>query len=126
MLDQFPVVAVLGARQVGKTTVAASLALEAARRGRRADVITIVPARRLADALGVAELDKPLDVNNEVVGPASLIGSPAWVEGCRLAGSVRLEGENILTGLDTAAAISLPRGMCVDVLQGHRMSACCR
>ena len=44
----------VGAGGVGKTTVAASLALEAARRGRRAVVITIVPARRLADALGVA------------------------------------------------------------------------
>jgi len=37
---------------VGKTTVAAALALSAARLGRRAVVITIDPARRLADALG--------------------------------------------------------------------------
>jgi anion-transporting ArsA/GET3 family ATPase len=46
----------VGCGGVGKTTVAAALALEAARRGRRALVLTIDPARRLADALGVEEL----------------------------------------------------------------------
>lgn len=39
---------------VGKTTTAAVLALEAARRGRRSVVVTIDPAKRLADALGLA------------------------------------------------------------------------
>jgi len=41
---------------VGKTTVAAALAVEAARRGRRTVVVTIDPARRLADALGLDSL----------------------------------------------------------------------
>ncbi|MGH9101705.1 MAG: ArsA family ATPase [Acidimicrobiales bacterium] len=45
-----------GSGGVGKTTVAACLALEAARRGRRACVVTIDPARRLADALGLDSL----------------------------------------------------------------------
>ncbi|MGH9076319.1 MAG: ArsA family ATPase [Acidimicrobiales bacterium] len=45
-----------GSGGVGKTTVAAALALQAARAGRRACVVTIDPARRLADALGVGEL----------------------------------------------------------------------
>jgi anion-transporting ArsA/GET3 family ATPase len=43
-----------GSGGVGKTTTAAAIALEGARRGRRAVVVTIDPARRLADALGVA------------------------------------------------------------------------
>lgn len=38
---------------VGKTTIAAALAIAAAERGRRAVVVTIDPARRLADALGL-------------------------------------------------------------------------
>lgn len=46
------VIVCCGSGGVGKTTVAAALALCAARRGRRAVVITIDPARRLADALG--------------------------------------------------------------------------
>jgi anion-transporting ArsA/GET3 family ATPase len=41
---------------VGKTTTAAALALEGAKGGRRTCVVTIDPAKRLADALGVAEL----------------------------------------------------------------------
>ena len=43
----------LGTGGVGKTTIAASTALEAAARGRRTLVFTIDPARRLADSLGV-------------------------------------------------------------------------
>jgi anion-transporting ArsA/GET3 family ATPase len=45
-----------GSGGVGKTTAAAVLAMEAAHRGRRAVVVTIDPARRLADALGLDEL----------------------------------------------------------------------
>ncbi len=41
---------------VGKTTVAGVLALEAARQGRRAVVMTVDPAKRLADALGLHHL----------------------------------------------------------------------
>jgi anion-transporting ArsA/GET3 family ATPase len=50
------VVICCGAGGVGKTTTAAALALGAAERGRRACVVTIDPARRLADALGLEEL----------------------------------------------------------------------
>lgn len=42
---------------VGKTTTSAALALGLARRGQRVAVVTIDPARRLASALGIAELD---------------------------------------------------------------------
>ncbi len=49
-----------GTGGVGKTTTAAVLAIEAARRGRRAVVVTIDPAKRLADALGLDALsDEP-------------------------------------------------------------------
>jgi anion-transporting ArsA/GET3 family ATPase len=50
------VVVCCGSGGVGKTTTAAALALEGARRGRRACVVTIDPAKRLADALGLDEL----------------------------------------------------------------------
>lgn len=43
-----------GAGGVGKTTVSASLALAAARLGRRVLVLTIDPSRRLAQTLGIA------------------------------------------------------------------------
>lgn len=46
------VVLCLGSGGVGKTTIAASLAIALAREGHRVVVLTIDPARRLADALG--------------------------------------------------------------------------
>ncbi len=45
-----------GSGGVGKTTTAAVLALEGARQGRKAVVVTIDPAKRLADALGLEGL----------------------------------------------------------------------
>ncbi len=54
------VLVVCGAGGVGKTTIAAALALEAAVRGRRVLVCTIDPSRRLATSLGLAQLsEKP-------------------------------------------------------------------
>ncbi len=47
------VVVCCGSGGVGKTTVAAVLGMHAARAGRRAVVVTIDPAKRLADALGL-------------------------------------------------------------------------
>ncbi|MDQ4092101.1 MAG: AAA family ATPase [Actinomycetota bacterium] len=50
------VVVCCGAGGVGKTTTAAALALRAAERGRSVVVLTIDPARRLAQSLGLREL----------------------------------------------------------------------
>ncbi len=46
-----------GSGGVGKTTTSAALALRAAERGRRVVVLTIDPARRLAQSMGIHELD---------------------------------------------------------------------
>lgn len=46
----------VGSGGVGKTTTAATLALAAARRGKRTLVLTIDPARRLANSLGLISL----------------------------------------------------------------------
>lgn len=54
-----------GSGGVGKTTVAAALALRGARSGKKVLVLTIDPARRLADSLGVGALS-----NDEVPIPA--------------------------------------------------------
>jgi anion-transporting ArsA/GET3 family ATPase len=55
LLGEAQVVVCCGSGGVGKTTTAAVIGLEAARAGRRAVVVTIDPARRLADALGLAD-----------------------------------------------------------------------
>jgi anion-transporting ArsA/GET3 family ATPase len=51
------IVVCCGSGGVGKTTTAAALALRAAERGRRVVVLTIDPARRLAQSMGLTELD---------------------------------------------------------------------
>jgi anion-transporting ArsA/GET3 family ATPase len=56
IVDGRRIVVCVGSGGVGKTTISASLALGAARRGRRVLVLTIDPAKRLADALGVRSL----------------------------------------------------------------------
>ena len=55
MIEHASVIVCCGSGGVGKTTTAAAIGLEAARRGRRVVVVTIDPARRLADALGLAD-----------------------------------------------------------------------
>lgn len=56
MLESHQVVVAAGSGGVGKTTTAAAIGLYGAERGRRAVVLTIDPARRLADALGIRAL----------------------------------------------------------------------
>ena len=53
MLENKRVIVCMGPGGVGKTTISASLALEAASRGRRVHCLTIDPARRLANAIGI-------------------------------------------------------------------------
>ncbi|MFD9735897.1 ArsA family ATPase [Umezawaea sp. NPDC059074] len=59
-----------GSGGVGKTTTAAAIAVRAAERGRRTVVLTIDPARRLAQSLGLRELDNsPREVQTEGFEP---------------------------------------------------------
>jgi anion-transporting ArsA/GET3 family ATPase len=66
-----------GSGGVGKTTTSASIALGMAAQGAKVAVVTIDPAKRLANALGLRELD------NE----------PCRVEPSRLAGGIKVKGE---------------------------------
>ncbi|MEA2144545.1 MAG: hypothetical protein QOG59_132 [Solirubrobacteraceae bacterium] len=56
-IDKAKILVCCGSGGVGKTTTAAALALRAAERGRRTVVLTIDPARRLAQSMGLSELD---------------------------------------------------------------------
>ena len=65
------VIVCCGSGGVGKTTTAAALAVRAAERGRKTVVLTIDPARRLAQALGLRELGNvPKQVSVEGFEPA--------------------------------------------------------
>jgi anion-transporting ArsA/GET3 family ATPase len=65
----------VGPGGVGKTTTAAALGLGMAARGKKVAVVTIDPARRLADALGLDELDnEPRQVPAERLAGKQLDG----------------------------------------------------
>src|SRR5260370_64949 len=51
------VIVCCGSGGVGKTTTAAALGLRAAERGRHVVVLTVDPARRLAQSMGLSSLD---------------------------------------------------------------------
>lgn len=81
-LDDARVVVLAGGGGVGKTTTAAGIGLGLARRGRRVCVLTIDPARRLADALGleVGSADEPVRVSFDGAdGPPD--GAVEWRDG---------------------------------------------
>src|SRR5215468_2710167 len=65
------IVVTCGSGGVGKTTTAAALGLRAAEQGRRVVVLTIDPARRLAQSMGLRELD---NTPRPVVGVAEGAG----------------------------------------------------
>jgi anion-transporting ArsA/GET3 family ATPase len=77
MIDQIvarkEVIVCAGSGGVGKTTTAAAIALHAAMTGRKAAVVTIDPARRLASSLGLKELSNdPKKVSDKKFASANL------------------------------------------------------
>ncbi len=67
------IVVCAGAGGVGKTTTAAAIALRAALEGKKAAVLTIDPAKRLASSLGLKELSNdPVKVNTRKFTSANL------------------------------------------------------
>ena len=69
LVEDADIIVTAGSGGVGKTTTAAVLALEGAMRGRRAVVVTIDPAKRLADALGLEGLSNtPSRINGDWPG----------------------------------------------------------
>jgi anion-transporting ArsA/GET3 family ATPase len=67
IVDKRHIAVCCGTGGVGKTTTAAVLAIEAARRGRNTVVVTIDPAKRLADTLGLERLtDTPSEIDRSI------------------------------------------------------------
>ncbi|MER5884257.1 ArsA family ATPase [Streptomyces sp. NPDC001941] len=66
------IVVCCGAGGVGKTTTAAALGVRAAERGRKVVVLTIDPARRLAQSMGIDSLDNTPRRVKDIEGPGEL------------------------------------------------------
>lgn len=103
------VVICCGPGGVGKTTVAAALGRAAARRGRRVVVVTIDPARRLGDALGL---------------PGGLGGEPQRIALTDDDGATDAAGEFSAMMLDTEATfVEIVRSEAADDEQAERILA---
>jgi anion-transporting ArsA/GET3 family ATPase len=74
LLDTKRVVITVGAGGVGKTTTAAALAVAAAQRGKRVLCLTIDPAKRLAESLGLPRMTSEASVVDPA--PFARAGSP--------------------------------------------------
>ncbi len=104
-LDGARVIVCCGSGGVGKTTTAATIGLELAHRGHRVVVVTIDPAKRLADALGLSN-----GLTNE---PSLLDAGPEVRAG---------GGELWATMLDTAATFDgIVRANATDTDQAERI-----
>ena len=77
VLQEAKLVVTCGPGGVGKTSTAASLALAAANSGRRVIVVTVDPARRLADALGIDGSARSHDPS-EVIGATDHPDGALW------------------------------------------------
>ena len=70
LVDQRHILICCGTGGVGKTTTAATLAIEGARRGRDSVVVTIDPAKRLANTLGLEHLsNSPREIPRDIWDP---------------------------------------------------------
>jgi anion-transporting ArsA/GET3 family ATPase len=94
-----------GSGGVGKTTVSAALALRAAERGRRVVVLTIDPARRLAQSMGIEALD---NTPRPVAGVSPPDGSSLTSSG-RATGSPDGAGSNDRAGSLDAMMLDMKR-----------------
>ena len=69
VIENSRIIVCCGSGGVGKTTSAAAIAVQAAQRGRRVVLITIDPAKRLADALGLRGLtNDPAEIEIDGAG----------------------------------------------------------
>jgi len=82
LVEQHRILVCVGSGGVGKTTTAAALALHGAMTGRRSMVLTIDPARRLAQSLGVDSLGS----DGEQITPEVLAAAGVDVRGTLSAG----------------------------------------
>jgi len=68
---------------------------------------------------GVSQLQICLSINNDAGDDEQITGTAAWVEGCRIASSLTLGGQNVVVGVDVESPLSLPPGACLDVVPGR-------
>lgn len=104
-------VLVVGAGGVGKTTLAAAIGAHAARDGARTLVLTVDPALRLADALGVSLGSRPAPVAGCAgLSAAMLDATASWEAIVRTHASPEVAARLVVNPLFRAVADRFPSG----------------
>lgn len=102
---------VTGAGGVGKTTIAAALAVASARSGARTLVLTIDPARRLADALGLHQLgNEPEPTPEPNLSAAMLDAEASWEDVVHRTAPAEEAGRLVASPFFDAIARRFPAG----------------
>jgi len=70
---------------------------------------------------GIQDSDTILNINNKIDENGRITGPNSWVEGCHIRSDLRLEGENVVVGLDVDKPLSLPAKSCLDIIKGHSL-----
>jgi fucokinase len=68
------------------------------------------------------ETELGLNINNRIselsvngIG----VGVQCWIEGCRIDATLKLAGQNVVVGVDVDEPLQLPRGACLDIIEGQ-------
>ena len=69
--------------------------------------------------IGSTSLNTCLSINNEIIDGGEVVGTNAWVEGCKISSRLTLGGENVIVGLDVEEPTFVPSQMCFDVIPGR-------
>lgn len=94
VLSKARVVVCIGGGGAGKTTIAAAVAMWLASRGEKVALITIDPAKRLAEALGIEQLSgQPHEVSPQVLAAAGVTVLREHGMGTQGAGAEQSEGQ---------------------------------
>ncbi|MCJ7580108.1 MAG: hypothetical protein MUP98_06190 [Candidatus Aminicenantes bacterium] len=59
-----------------------------------------------------------LEINNQITKKGHLDGPMSWVEGCRINARLSMKGMNVLVGVDVDEDLTLPEGLCLDIVEG--------
>jgi fucokinase len=75
--------------------------------------------RLLRGSKGFLPSSASVSVQNRIEGQGKIAGPKSWIEACRVAAPLSLEGDNLVVGADVTQPLELPAGACLDLLSGR-------
>ncbi len=73
----------------------------------------------LSADMGGPEKGENLVINCRLSEEGAIHGKNCWIEGCLVDAPLTVAGDSVIAGIDVEEPLSVPRGVCVDVLEGR-------